>query len=112
MEVKVKILKNGKEISEAEKRNQTKANQRMHESTKKLKDRTEILPDEEVPEKDIQEVPMLLDASKVDMITEGSNGMFEILYLGKGFEIVKDKDVWEKIKLALEKREAILKPFA
>ena len=88
MEVKVKILKNGKDIAEIERANQTKANQRNHEETKKVKDKIEILPDEVVPEKDIQEVPMLLDASKIDMVTIGSEGMLEVLYLGKGFEVV------------------------
>jgi len=105
MEVKVKILKNGKEIQEIELANQKKANQRKHEETKTKKDRTIILDDEVVPEKDIQEVPMLIDVTKVDMATIGSEGMLEILYLGKGFEIVNDSKVWDKIKEALENRE-------
>lgn len=107
MEVKVKILKNGKEIAEIERANQTKANQRKHEETKKVKDRVEILPDEVVPEKDIQEVPMLLDASKIDMVTIGSEGMLEVLYLGKGFEVVYDENVYNQIKTHLENREKV-----
>ena len=107
MEVKVKILKNGKEIAEIERANQMKANQRKHEETKKIKDRVEILPDEVVPEKDIQEVPMLLDASKIDMVTIGSEGMLEVLYLGKGFEVVYDQNVYNQIKTHLENREKV-----
>lgn len=107
MEVKVKILKNGKEIAEVQKANQTKANQRANEQLKKAKDRIEILPDEVVPEKDIQEVPMLLDASKIDMVTIGSEGMLEVLYLGKGFEVVYDENVYNQIKTHLENREKL-----
>jgi len=105
MEVKVKILKNGKEIQEVELANQKKANQRKQEETKPKKDRAIISDDEVVPEKIIETVPMLIDSSKVDMATIGSEGMMEILYLGKGFEIVNDSEVWDKIKLSLESRE-------
>lgn len=107
MEVRVKILMNSKEINEALKRNETKMNQRIHNETKKVKDRIEILPDEVVPERDIQEVPMLLDASKIDLVTIGSEGMLEILFLGKKFDIIYDENIYNQIKTNFESREKL-----
>lgn len=110
MEVKVRVLKNEKEIQNALQENQKKANQRIQENTKKKADRIEILPDVEVPERDIELKAMLIDASKVDMITESSvDETYEIMYLGKGFQIVEDKLVWAKVKDSLEKRESNFK---
>lgn len=106
MEVKVRILKNEKEINEVLQENAKKANQRIHENQKPKKDRVEILPDSEVPEKDIILKKMLIDASKVDMITESSiEETYELMYFGKGFQIVEDIQVWDKVNKCLEERE-------
>ena len=48
---------------------------------------------------------MLIDGSKVDMITIGSEGMFGLLYLNKSIEVVNDPNVWNQIKKHLEARE-------
>jgi hypothetical protein len=41
------------------------------------------------------------------MVTIGSEGMLEILYLGKGFEVVYDENVYNQIKTHLENREKV-----
>jgi len=106
MIVQVRILKNEKEINEVLQENAKKANQRVHENQKTKRDRVEVLPDLEVPEKIIVLKNMAIDASKVDMITESAiDETYELMYFGKGFQIVEDVQVWNKVVECLKERE-------
>lgn len=105
MEVKVKVLMNAEAIAEAQKTNQKLENQRKEESLKVKGLRKEVEENVPVPEKEIVEMPMLIDAFDVDMVTIGSEGMIEILFKGKAFEVVKDDKTWNYLAKAISAKE-------
>lgn len=105
MEVKIKVLWNGKEIEEAKAENQKRQSERVAENQKPKSQRVEIL-DVEVPEKELKEQPRHFNRFDVDWFTISQNNMiFITLTNGEKFEAVRDKQVEKQLAEAIELKE-------
>lgn len=97
MKATVKILVNRKERDEAMQHNENNVMLRDREIQKPEGDRLTYM-DIEVPEPIIEETPLYLDASKIELAHELDNGMIAILYMGRDFQLVKTKQLMSELE--------------
>jgi 3'-phosphoadenosine 5'-phosphosulfate (PAPS) 3'-phosphatase len=104
MQAKILVTMNQAEINEALNTNKQNVQQRAYQNGQE--NPIEIL-DVEVPEKDVKEQPIVLNAFDVDFMTMGDAGMIYIRLLdGKAeFNLVYDESVWDTIANAIELKQ-------
>jgi len=105
MEVKIKVLWNGKAIEDAKAENQKRQSERVAENQKQKSQRIEIK-DVQVPEKELKEQPRHFNVFDVKWFSISSNNMiFLSMEDGEKFEAVRDEQVEKQLEQAIELKE-------
>lgn len=101
MKATVKILKNRAERERALQQNENNIMLRDREMSKPEDERSVFL-DVSVPEPEIEETPLYLDAGKIELAHELDNGMIAILYMGRDFQLVKTDELMRILELRFD----------
>jgi hypothetical protein len=100
MEVKMKIVLNGDEIANAERKNEYYKQVREANEKKPKKERTLVPEDVEVPERDVKIHPRLWDIKDVTeaWINEVYEDMISVIHLGQHKMVIYSNEVWQQLQ--------------
>lgn len=106
MEVKIKLLKNGQAIKDAEKINSDNKKARELYNANPNTVIKEEWQDIVVPDQDVEEVPYNFNVFDVDWFTTSINGMTYVsMENGKAFECIKNPEVEKEMAKAISLKE-------
>ena len=99
MKVKVKILFNRADITEANEQNLKVDSHNAQQQGFKAEEKN-ILLKKDVPEPDVREMDLFIDVDKITLAGENEHGMVSVIYDGRDYQFVKTDELMN----ALEER--------